>query len=135
MAATMLLRATALGVTPLGGLASHAPTPRSWHLSPLHSEKTEPSGASTTDAAVAPSRTGNSAHGHGISDDPHANTVGKKAKNAAAQASSKALKAMGADKAEAQEEADAAAATYAGSLCTRAFDALTDQIRSGGRVV
>jgi hypothetical protein len=81
---------------------------------------------------VAPSRTGNSTHGHGISDDPRANTVAKKAENAAAQACSKALKAMRADKAEAQEEADA---TYAGSLCTRAFDALTDQMRSGGRAV
>ena len=90
------------------------------------------SGASTTDAGVAPSRTGDSTHGHGISDDPRANTVAKKAENAAAQACSKALKAMRADKAEAQEEADA---TYAGSLCTRAFDALTDQMRSGGRAV
>jgi hypothetical protein len=82
---------------------------------------------------VAPSRTGNSARSHGIADDPHANTVVKKAENAAAaQACSNALKAMRADKAEAQEEADA---TYAGSLCTRAFDALTDQMRSGGRAV
>ncbi len=64
-----------------------------------------------TDAAVVPSRAGNSAHGHGISDDPHASTVVKKAENAAAQACSKALKAMRAEKAEAQEEADA---TYAG---------------------
>ena len=99
---------------------------------PLHSEKAAPSGASTTDAAVAPSLTGNGTHGHGISDDPHANTVVKKAENAAAQACSNALKAMRAHKAEAQEEADA---TYARSLCTRAFDALTDPIRSGGRAI
>ncbi len=62
---------------------------------------------------MAPSRTGDGAHGQGISNDSHANTVAKKAKNAAAQACSKALKAMRADKAEAQEEADA---TYARSL-------------------
>ncbi len=84
-------------------------------------------------APSGPSLTGNGTHGHGISDDPHANTGVKKAENAAAaQACSNALKVMRADKAEAQEEADA---TYAGSLCTRAFDALTDQIRSGGRAV
>ena len=82
--------------------------------------------------AVAPSRTGNGAHGQGISNDSHANTVATKAEGAAAQARAKELKAMRADKAEAQQEADA---TYAGSLCTRAFDALTDQIRSGGRAV
>ena len=83
-----------------------------------------------TDAAVVPSQTSNGAHGQGIANDPHANTATKKAQDAAAQARAKQLKAMRAHKAEAQKEADA---TYAGSLCTRAFDALTDQIRSGGR--
>ena len=82
---------------------------------------------------MAPSRTSNSAHGQGIANDPHANTVAKKAENAAAQAGAKELKAMRAHKgAKAQSEADA---RYAGSLCMRAFDALTDQIRSGGRAV
>jgi hypothetical protein len=129
MAAKMLPRATALGALPLGGLGLHAPTPPSRHLSPLHPEKTAPSGASSTDAAVAPSRTGNSAHGQGIANDPHGNTV---AKNAAAQAGAKELKAIRAHKAKAQREADA---RYARSLCMRAFDALTDPIRSGGRAV
>jgi hypothetical protein len=133
-AAAMLPRAAALGVTPLGGSASHASTPRSWHLSPLHSEKTAPSGASTTDVAVAPSRTGNSAHGQGIGNDPHANTVATKAEGAAAQACSKALKATRADKAEAQQEADVTYDTPF-PMHARAFDALTDHIRSGGRAV
>ena len=44
----------------------------------------------------------------------------------------KELKAMRANKVKAQEEADV---TYARSLCSRAFDAPTDQIRSGGRAV
>jgi len=60
---------------------------------------------------VAPSRTDNSAHGQGIANDPHTNTVAKKAEDAAAQARAKELKAMRAHKANAQEEADA---TYAG---------------------
>ena len=85
-----------------------------------------------TDAAVAPSQTGNGAHGQGIANDPHANTVAKKTEDAVAQACAKVLKAMRADKAKTQKEAGA---TYAGSLCTRAFDALTDHIRSGGRAV
>ena len=132
MAATMLPRATALCALPVGGLDLHAPTPPSRHLSPLHSEKTAASGAGSTDAAPAPSRTGNSAHGHGIANDPHTNTVAKKAENAAAQAGVKELKAMRVGKAKAQSEADA---RYARSLCMRAFDALTDHIRSGGRAV
>jgi hypothetical protein len=61
--------------------------------------------------AVAPSRTGNGAHGQGIVNDPHANSVAVKAEDAAAQACAKELKAMRAHKANAQEEADA---TYAG---------------------
>jgi hypothetical protein len=133
MAATMLpTKPTALGALPLGGLDLHAPTPPSWHLSPLHSEKTAPSGEGSTDAAVAPSRTGNSAHGQGIANDPHTNTVAKKAEDAAAQARAKELKAMRAREAKTQSEADA---RYARSLCMRAFDAVTDQIRSGGRAV
>ena len=79
---------------------------------------------------MVPSQTGNGAHGQGISNYPDANTVAKKAEDEAAQA--KELEAMRVDKAKAQNEADA---TYARSLCTSAFDALTDQIRSGGRVV
>ena len=132
MAATMVPRATALGALPLGGLDLHAPTPPSRHLSPLHSEKTAASGAGSTDAAPAPSCTGNSAHGHGIANDPHTNTVAKKAEDAAAQAGAKELKAMRVRKAKAQSEADA---RYARSLCMRAFDALTDHIRPGGRAV
>ena len=81
---------------------------------------------------MAPSRTWKSAHGQGIAYDPLANTVAKKAENAAAQARAKELKAMRADKAKAQKEADA---TYARSMCTRPFDSPTDQIRSGGRAV
>ena len=81
---------------------------------------------------MAPSRTGNSAHGQGIANDPHANPVAKNAENAAAQAGAKELKAMRVHKAKAQSEADA---RYAGSLCMRAFDALTDKTRSGGRAV
>ena len=81
---------------------------------------------------MAPSRTGNSAHGQGIANDPHANTVAKKAEDAAAHALAAELKAMRAHEAKAQRDADA---RHAGSLCTRAFDALTDQIRSGGRAV
>jgi hypothetical protein len=100
--------------------------------SAVHSGKTAPPGASTTDAAVAPSRTGNSAHGQGISNDPHAITVAKKAEDAAAQARAKELKAMRAREAKTQSEADA---RYARSLCMRAFDALTDHIRLGGRAV
>jgi hypothetical protein len=60
---------------------------------------------------VAPSQSGNSAHGQCIADDPHTNTVAKKAENAAAQARAKQLKAMRAHKAKAQKKADA---TYAG---------------------
>jgi hypothetical protein len=67
---------------------------------------------------VAPSLTkGNGTHGQGIANCqgianyPHANTVAKKAEDAAAQARAKALKAMRAHKAKAQEEADA---TYGG---------------------
>ncbi len=59
---------------------------------------------------MAPSQSGNGAHGQGISDDPHANTVATKAEDAAAQARVKQLKAMRAHNAKAQEEADA---TYA----------------------
>ncbi len=81
---------------------------------------------------MAPSQPGNGAHGHGIANDPHANTVATKAEDAAAQGRVKELKAMRAHKATAQQEADA---TYAGSLCTGASDALTDPIRSGGRAV
>ena len=92
----------------------------------LHSGKTAPPGASTTDAAVAPSRTGKGAHSQGIANNAHANAVETKAESAVAQARAKELKAMRAHKAKAQKEADA---TYARSLCTRAFDALTDQIR------
>jgi hypothetical protein len=123
---------TALGALPLGGLDLHAPTPPSRHLSPLHSEKTAASGAGSTDAAPAPSRTGKGRHGQGIANDPHTNAVAKKAEDAAAQAGAKELKAMRADKAKAQREADA---RHARSLCMRAVDALTDQIRSGGRAV
>ncbi len=53
-----------------------------------------------------------------------------KAEDAAAQALAAELKAIRADKAKAQSEADA---RYAGLRWTRAFDALKDQIRSGGR--
>ncbi len=60
---------------------------------------------------MAPSRTGNSTHGQGIANDPHANTVAKKAEDAVAQPVAKELKAMRALKAKAQREADA---TYAG---------------------
>ena len=60
---------------------------------------------------MAPSRTGNCAHGQGIANDPHANSVVKKEDDAAAQACAKELKVMRAHKAKAQEEADA---TYAG---------------------
>ena len=66
---------------------------------------------------MAPSRTGNSAHGQGIANDPHTNTVAKKAEDAAAQARAKELKATRAHKAKAQEEADA---TYAGLVSVRA---------------
>ncbi len=66
----------------------------------------------------------NSAHGQGIANDPHTNTVAKKAENAAAQVGAKELKAMRAREAKAQSEADA---RYARSLCMRAFDSLTDQ--------
>ena len=132
MAATMVPRATALGALPLGGLDLHAPTPPSRHLSPLHSEKTAASGAGSTDAAVAPSRTGKGAHGHGIANNAHTNTVATEAEDAAAQARAKELKAMRAREVNAQSEADA---MYARSLCTSAFDALTDQIRSGGCAV
>ncbi len=75
---------------------------------------------------MAPSQSGNGAHGQCIANDPHADTVAKKAEDAAAQAVAKELKAMRAHKAD---------ATYARSLCTRAFDALTDRIRSGGRAI
>ena len=81
---------------------------------------------------MAPSRTGKGRHGQGIGNNAHAKAVAKKGEDATTHARAKELKAMRAHKAEAQEEADA---TYAGSLCTRAFDALTDQIRSGGRAV
>ncbi len=81
---------------------------------------------------MAPSRTGKGRHGQGIGNNAHANAVAKKAEDAAAHARAKELKAMRAHKAKAQREADA---TYGRSLCTRAFDALTDQIRSGGRAV
>ena len=81
---------------------------------------------------MAPSRTGKGRHGQGIGNDAHAKAVAKKGEDAAAHARAKELKAMRAHKANAQREADA---TYAGSLRTRAFDALTDQIRSGGRAV
>ncbi len=81
---------------------------------------------------MAPSQSGNSTHGQGIANGPHVNTVATKAEDAAAQARAKQLKAMRAHKATAQEEADA---TYARSRCTRASDALTDPIRSGGRAV
>ncbi len=81
---------------------------------------------------MAPSRTGNSAHGQGVANDPHANTVAKKAETAAAQAGAKELNVIRAHKAKAQREADA---RHARSLCMRAVDALTDQIRSGGRAV
>jgi hypothetical protein len=97
------------------GLPRCAPL-RSRHLSPLHSEKAEPSGASTADAAVAPSHSGNGAHGQGIGDNVHANTVATKEEGAAAQAHAKQLKAMTSHKAMAQKEADA---TYAGP-CARA---------------
>ncbi len=60
---------------------------------------------------MVPSLTFNGTHGEGIANDPLANTVAKKAEDAAAQARAKALKAMRAHKAEAQKEADA---TYAG---------------------
>ncbi len=80
---------------------------------------------------MAPSRTGNGTHGQGIANDPHANTVAK-AEDAVAQPVAKELKAMRAHKAKAQREAEA---QYAASLCTRVFDALTDQIRSGGGAV
>ena len=59
---------------------------------------------------MAPSLTGNGTHGQGIANDFHANTVAKKAEDAAAQALAAELKAMRAHKAKAQEEADA---TYA----------------------
>ena len=108
MAAAMLPREKGLGAKPLGGSTPAHPL-RSRHLSPLHSEKAEPSGAS--DAAVAPSQTGKSRHGQGIGNDPHASTVAKKAEDAAAHALAAELKAMRADKAKAQMEADA---TYAG---------------------
>ncbi len=72
---------------------------------------------------MAPSLTGNSARGHGIADDPRANAVAKKAEDAAAQACSNALKAMRAQKAKAQEEADA---TYAGLVSVHARLAWTD---------
>ena len=81
---------------------------------------------------MAPSRTGKGRHGQGIGNNAHANAVAKKAEDAAAHARAKELKATRANKAKGQREADA---TYAGSLCTLAFDALTDQIRSGGRAV
>jgi hypothetical protein len=81
---------------------------------------------------VAPSRTGKGTHDQGIGNSAHANTVAKKAENAAAQAGAKELNVMRADKAKAQREADA---RHARSLCMRAFDALTDQIRSGGRAI
>ena len=65
---------------------------------------------------MAPSQSGNGTHGQGIANDPHANTVAKKAEDAAAQARAKELKAMRAHKAKAQEEADA---TYAGSVSVK----------------
>ena len=60
---------------------------------------------------MVPNLTGNGTHGQGIANDPHANTVAKKAEDAAAQALAAELKAMRAHKAKVQEEADA---TYAG---------------------
>ena len=107
-AAAMWPREKGLGAKPLAGSTPAHPL-RSTHLSPLHSEKAEPSGAS--DAAVAPSQTGKGRHGQGIGNDPHANTVATKAEDAAAHALAAELKAMRADKAKAQMEADA---TYAG---------------------
>ncbi len=80
--------------------------------------------------AVAPSQTGKGTQGQGIGNNAHTNSVAMKAEDAAAQALAVELKAMRADKAKAQSEADA---RYAGFRWTRAFDALTDQIRSGGR--
>jgi hypothetical protein len=79
---------------------------------------------------VAPSQTGKGTQGQGIGNNAHANTVATKAEDAAAQALAAELKAMRADKAKAQSEAEA---RYAGFPWTHAFDALTDQIRSGGR--
>ena len=70
---------------------------------------------------MAPSLTGNGTHGQGIGNDPHANTVAKKAVDAVAQALAKELKAMRAHKAEAQEEADA---TYAGLVSVHAKPSL-----------
>ena len=55
---------------------------------------------------MAPSRTGNSAHGQGIGNDPHANTVATKAEDAAAHALAAELKAMRAHNAKVQSEAD-----------------------------
>ncbi len=67
---------------------------------------------------MAPSRPGNGAHGQGIANDPHANTVAKKAEGAAAQVRAMEFEAMSAHETNAQMEADA---TYARSLCTRAL--------------
>ena len=81
---------------------------------------------------MAPSRTRKGAHSQGIANNAHANAVATKAEDAAAQTLAKELQAMRAHKAKAQREADA---RHARSLCMRAVDALTDQIRSGGRAV
>jgi hypothetical protein len=120
MAATMFPRATALGAMPFGG---ETPT------LPLHDQaiKTAPPGASTT---VAPSRTGNGAHGQGLANDPRANTVATKAEEAAAQARANEQKTIRAHKAQAQSEGNA---QYAGSGARAPEMHLTDQIRSGGR--
>jgi hypothetical protein len=72
---------------------------------------------------VVPSLTGNGTHGQGIANDFHANTVAKKAEDAAAQALAAELKAMRAHKAKAQEEADA---TYAGLVPVHARLRWTD---------
>ncbi len=67
---------------------------------------------------MAPSQTGKGRHGQGIGNNAHANGVARKAEDAAAQTLAKELKAMRADKAKAQREADV---TYVRSLCQRAF--------------
>jgi hypothetical protein len=130
MAATMLPRPTALIATPLGGSDCHAPHSDQDSVAHCVPTKTALSGAS--DAAVARSQTGKGTQGQGIGNNAHANTVATKAEDAAAQAPAKELKTMRADQAKAQREADT---RYAGFRRTRAFDALKDKIRSGGRAV
>ena len=123
----MLPRAAAFGTMPLGGETPTLTLPLNDQAIIIAPTKTAPPGASTT---VAPSRTGNGAHGRGLANDPRANTVATKAEEAAAQARANERKTIRAHKAPAQREANA---QYAGSGARVPEMHLNDHIRSGGR--